>query len=122
MEHRCSTTRHHCNIKVLIYRHNDPIAFGRIKNFSSRGMFIETDFKNIQLTQHLQLEMMPTKIGVKNIDKIYTNALVVHITKNGFGVEIDIPIPEQEKLFLEHFKGVNTQLLDGEMLNVAVSR
>lgn len=122
MEHRYSTMRHQCNIKVLIYRHNNPIAFGRIKNCSPQGMLIETDFNDIQLTQHLTLEMMPTKIGGRHIDKIYMNALVVHITKNGFGVEINIPIPEQEKLFFEHFKGVNTQLMDGEMLNVAVNR
>jgi hypothetical protein len=62
MEHRCSTERHQCNIKILIYKNKTPVAFGRIKNGSASGLFIETDLKSIQPGQLLTLDMMLNKM------------------------------------------------------------
>lgn len=89
MEHRYSVARRQCNIDVLIYRKNNPITFGRIKNFSSQGVLIETEIKGIQRAQHLKLEIISTKVRKKNTNKIHIDALVMHITKDGFGAEID---------------------------------
>lgn len=106
MEHRHSTVRHQCDIKVPIYRQGNPIAFGRIKNCCSQGLLVETDFKDVYVTQQLKLEVMSgKKQGRGNINNIFIDALIMHVTKNGFGTEIDIPIPEQAELFFSSFKG-----------------
>ena len=105
MEHRCSTKRHQCNIKILIYKNKTPVAFGRIKNGSASGLFIETDLKNIQLGQLLTLDMMLNNVDLKNFGHINISVLIVHKTKNGFGSEIEIPISEHAELFSERLKG-----------------
>lgn len=120
MEHRHSTARHQCDIKVLIYRRSNPIAFGRIKNFSSQGMLIETDFKDIHLTQQLKFEIISGRLGSESGGKISIDALVVHITKNGFGIEMDTPVPEYAELFFSSFKGAPLQLENGEACSVAI--
>jgi len=38
MEHRC-TERTVSELKILIYKHNHPIAIGRIRNGSRSGVF-----------------------------------------------------------------------------------
>ncbi|MDO8335517.1 MAG: PilZ domain-containing protein [Candidatus Saccharibacteria bacterium] len=119
MEHRHTTARHQCDIKVLIYRHGNPIAFGRIKNFSSQGMLVETDYKDIHLTQQLKFEIILDKLGSSG-DKIFIDVLVVHITKNGFGAEMDIPIAEHIELFFSYFKGAPLQQENREICSVAV--
>lgn len=120
MEHRHSTARHQCNIKVLIYRHGNPIAFGRIKNCSSQGMLVETNFKDIHLTQQLKFEIISGGLGGGNSNKIFIDALVVHITKNGFGTEMDIPIPEHAELFSSSFKDLPAQVESRKGCAVAV--
>jgi hypothetical protein len=120
MEHRHSTARHQCDIKVLIYRHGNPIAFGRIKNCSSQGMLVETDFKDIHLTQQLKFEIILDKLSSRGSDRVFIDALVVHITKNGFGIEMDIPVPEHAELFFSSFKGAPLQQKDREICSIAV--
>lgn len=119
MEHRHNTARYQCNIKVLIYRHGNPIAFGRVKNFSSQGMLVETDFKDIHLTQQLKFEIILDKLSSSG-DKIFIDVLVVHITKNGFGAEMDIPITEHAELFYSSFKVVPVQPENRKSCAVAV--
>lgn len=121
MEHRHSTVRHQCNIKVLIYRHGNPIAFGRIKNCCSQGVLVETDFRDIHLTQQLKLEIIADRLGSAGVGKIYIDALVVHITKNGFGTEMDIPVPECAELFFSFFKETPLPPGDEQICCVAVA-
>lgn len=117
MEHRHSTARHQCDIKVLIYRYGNPIAFGRIKNCSSQGMLVETDFKDIHLTQQLKFEIVS---GRGSGGKIYIDALVVHITKNGFGIEMDVPVSAYAELFLSSLKDAPLTQEHREICSVAV--
>ncbi|HCS64816.1 MAG TPA: hypothetical protein DIW64_12485 [Cellvibrio sp.] len=119
MEHRHNTARHQCNIKVLIYKRGNPIAFGRIKNFSSQGMLVETDFNDIHLTQLLKFEIISDRLGSSS-DRIFIDALVVHITKNGFGAEMDIPITEHAELFFSSFKAIPMQPENRKSCAVAV--
>jgi hypothetical protein len=121
MEHRYSTARHPCDIKVLIYRYENPIAFGRIKNYCSQGMLIETNVKDIHLTQQLKFEVISSSLGRRDIDAIYIDALVVHISKNGFGVEIDIPVPKHAEIFFSSINRVIEWTEKRESLGVVAS-
>ena len=119
MEHRCSTERHECNVKILIYKLKQPVAFGRIKNGSSRGLFIETDLKDIQTGQFLTLDMILNKMDKKKFGQINISALIVHKTENGFGSEIDIPISEHAELLFDILKGEPVKNAD---INIYSSR
>ncbi len=55
MEHRLSK-RIPGKLKLLIYRRGIPIATGQICDASKHGLFIATDYLDIQLNQTLEIE------------------------------------------------------------------
>jgi hypothetical protein len=106
MEHRC-TQRYSGDLQILIYKHNLPIAIGRIKNGSKVGGFVETDFADIDCEHQLCLEIQASK-QYPGKQPIRMEAIVIHKTPRGFGVELDIETREQADTFIEMLRG--TQL------------
>lgn len=104
MEHRC-TQRYSGDLQIVIYKHNVPIAIGRIKNGSRVGGFVETDFADIECEHQLRLEVLGNKqFGAKQ-QLLRMEAIVIHKTTRGFGVELDMDNREQADLFIEMLRG-----------------
>ena len=84
MEHRDSA-RLPAGTKVLIYRKGIPVATGIAENISRQGLFLRTDYQNIDLFQSLEVELMPRNrlVGTERI-----KTCVVHRAESGFGLEI----------------------------------
>jgi len=104
MEHRC-TERYTGDLTLLIYKHNVPIAVGRVKNGSRIGVFIETEFADIECEQQLTFEVILDKSNATKWQRIEMKALVIHKTNRGFGAEVDFSSAELADLFLEILRG-----------------
>jgi hypothetical protein len=103
MEHRC-TQRYSGDLQILIYKHNVPIAIGRLKNGSKFGGFVETDFADIECEHQLHIEVLAQKqLGSKQ--SLHMEAIVIHKTNHGFGVELDMEDREQADTFIEMLRG-----------------
>lgn len=107
MEHRC-TPRMSADLKILISKHNVPIAIGRIRNGSHSGIFVETEFEDIDCEQLLKLEVVHSKNQSKRATPLEMQALVIHKSANGFGAEIEFANEELSKDFIELLKGDKT--------------
>ena len=104
MEHRC-TQRYSGDLQIIIYKHNLPIAIGRIKNGSKVGGFVETDFEDVECEHQLRLEIQSSKqYGVKQ-PLLRMEAIVIHKAEGGFGVELDMDSREQADAFIELLRG-----------------
>lgn len=104
MEHRC-TQRYSGDLQIIIYKHNLPIAIGRIKNGSRVGGFVETDFADIDCEHQLRLEIQSGKQYGSKQQSLRMEAIVIHKTKRGFGVELDMDSREQADTFIEMLRG-----------------
>jgi hypothetical protein len=111
MEHRC-TERIVSELKILIYKHNIPIAIGRVRNGSGHGVFVETDFMDIDCEHQLQLEVLFNKSYATKLQSIVMKALVIHKTGKGFGAEIDFQNSAQAELFGELLRGTKADVAD----------
>jgi len=88
MEHRCGR-RVPVSINTLIYKHGAPVAMGRIKNASSHGLYLETDYQDVRELQKLELEILLGK-RIKGAQHCYVRALVVRKSNFGFGLDLEI--------------------------------
>jgi len=83
--------RHHARVPIgfstIIYRRGLPIATGRIRDASSRGLFIETECQDLQVYQSLQCELRGAQEHGGSRTRI--QVLVVRSSAAGAGVEID---------------------------------
>ncbi len=114
MEHRC-TERITSELKILIYKHNLPIAIGRVRNGSSSGLFVETDFMDIECEHQLQLEVLFNKSNVTKLQSIVLKVLVIHKTGKGFGAEVDFQNAAQAELFVDLLRGTKASAADEQM-------
>ena len=89
MEHRCAE-RIVGELKILIHKHNYPVAIGRVKNGSRTGVFVETDFADLECEQQIRLELSLNKTGVAKSQSFLIEALIIHKTERGFGAAIDL--------------------------------
>jgi hypothetical protein len=103
MEHRC-TERTPSELKILIYKHDHPVAIGRIKNGSHSGVFIETDFFDIECEHQLKLEVLLNKSNVTKLQRIEMQAIVIHKEDRGFGAELDFDKTSDAIAFLNILK------------------
>ena len=55
MEHRLSK-RIFGKLGLLVYKRGLPVATGQIRDASKRGLFIATDYTDLQLNQTVELE------------------------------------------------------------------
>ena len=89
MEHRCSR-RVPLNINALIYKHDTPVAMGRIKNGSTHGLYLETDYQDVRELQKLELEILLGE-RLKGNRRCRVSALVVRKKAElGFGLEMEL--------------------------------
>lgn len=86
MEHRCGQ-RVTATLKLFIYKRAVPVAVGWVRDLSRKGLFIETDFRDVNLHQPLELEFVTrSKSGVKRLCVL---TQVVRKGNGGLAVEID---------------------------------
>ncbi len=86
MEHRLSK-RVAGRLSILVYKRGMPVATGQVRNASRRGVFVSTDYDDVNLNQTLELELCyPEKTG-KPLRRL--NALVVRKSRNGLGLDFD---------------------------------
>ena len=84
MEHRLSK-RMPGKLKLLIYRRGMPVATGEIRDASKRGLFIATDYIDVQLNQVLEIELRFPESSQNRFFRI--KAHVVRKLDKGLGVE-----------------------------------
>jgi hypothetical protein len=107
MEHRC-TERLSSHLNVLIHQNHVPVAIGRIKNGSHMGVYIESDFANIDCERQISIEVLlnqPTQNS--KLHRLEISALVIHKTAQGFGAELDIKTQEQADSFVTLLRSSN---------------
>lgn len=97
MEHRC-TNRYISDLNIKIYQHRLPIALGRIKNASLAGVFIETEFAEIDCEHQVSIEICHNRSRTASLP-LRIQALIIHKCNNGFGAELDISSNEQADFF-----------------------
>lgn len=71
----------------MIYRCGLPIATGRIRNATSRGLFVET--RNCELAEHQRLQFELSVAGEGSIALQPVCGVVVHIGAEGIGIRLD---------------------------------
>lgn len=114
MEHRCAE-RTTSELKLLIYKHNHPIAIGRVRNGSHSGVFVETDFMDIDCEHQLTLEVLLNKNNATKLQRIEMKAIVIHKTSKGFGAEVDFQVASQAGIFVDILRGPQVTLPDEQM-------
>lgn len=86
MEHRLSK-RVSGKLGLLVYRRGMPVATGQVRDASKRGLFVATDYTDVQLNQTLEIEFrFPDRQG-KQFRRL--KAHVVRKSENGLGVDFD---------------------------------
>lgn len=121
MEHRC-TERYASDLSILIYQHKFPVAIGRIRNGSRLGIFIETDFANIDCEHQVSLEIPLNRNSANKVQRVEMKALVVHKTKKGFGVELDIKTQEQTDVFVDTLRNLYQKPLQEPIFQMVANR
>jgi len=118
MEHRC-TERIESKLRVLIYKHNFPVAIGCINNGSAQGVFVETDFVDIECEHQLKLEVIINKKSSR-LQAVTMEAIVIHKTEKGFGAEIDFFDELQANEFLGLLQGNQAHLVVEPVLALVI--
>lgn len=86
MEHRLSK-RISGKLGLLVYRRGMPVATGQIRDASKRGLFVATDYSDVQLNQTLEVEFLfPDRLG-KQFRRL--KAHVVRKSDNGLGIDFE---------------------------------
>ncbi len=86
MEHRLSK-RITADLDLLVYRRGMPVATGKIRDASRKGLFILTDYTDVQLNQELEIELRIPDCPEQLLRRI--RALVVRKTGSGLGVDFE---------------------------------
>jgi hypothetical protein len=120
MEHRC-TERYSSDLKILIYKHNLPVAIGRVKNGSKIGVFIETDFSDFGCEHQLSLMVLASKSSSFKVQHIEMKALVIHKSDKGFGAALDFVDDAHANLFVDMLKGDQAQWEDSQLFSQAAN-
>lgn len=74
-------------MKLLLYKTGVPVAIGRIRDVSARGLFVETDFDGFNVHQSLEVELLPR--CSTHIDRCRFKTVVARRVRGGFGLEAD---------------------------------
>ena len=86
MEHRLSK-RVEGKLGLLVYKRGMPVATGLIRDASKRGLFIATDYTDVQLNQTVELEFRFPDKQEKQFRKL--KAHVVRKSDRGIGVDFE---------------------------------
>lgn len=105
MEHRYEP-RFPADHKLLVFRHGVPVATGIMSNFSRGGVFVKTDFNQIDINQSLDLELiargssrLPAYYGERRLCK----TVVMHKTAEGVGLLVREDCIETQTYFTSFF-------------------
>jgi hypothetical protein len=120
MEHRC-TERNPSELKILIYKHNHPVAIGRIKNGSQHGVFVETDFVDIECEHLVKLEVLLNKNPATKLQRIEMQAIVIHKDTKGFGAEVDFDRVSDATAFVDILKYSQSSVPDTQIFAKAAN-
>ena len=120
MEHRCKE-RSPSELKILIYKHNHPVAIGRIRNGNQHGIFVETDFVDIDCEHQLRLEVLLNKNLATKLQRIEMQAIVIHKEDKGFGAEVDFDKISDAAAFLDVLKYPQSTLSDTQIFAKAAN-
>ena len=86
MEHRLSK-RVQGKLGLLVYKRGMPVATGQIRDASKRGLFIATDYTDVQLNQTVELEFRFPDQQEKRFRRL--KAHVVRKSDRGLGVDFE---------------------------------
>ncbi len=86
MEHRLSK-RITTDLDLLVYKRGMPVATGKIRDASRKGLFILTDYTDVQLNQELEIELRFPDCPEQLLRRI--RAQVVRKTGQGLGVDFE---------------------------------
>ncbi|SNB55765.1 PilZ domain-containing protein [Marinobacter sp. es.042] len=86
MEHRLSK-RVQGKLGLLVYKRGMPVATGQIRDASKRGLFIATDYTDVQLNQTVELEFHFPDTQEKRFRRL--KAHVVRKSDRGLGVDFE---------------------------------
>ncbi|WP_292016619.1 PilZ domain-containing protein [Marinobacter sp. HL-58] len=86
MEHRLSK-RVQGKLGLFVYKRGMPVATGQIRDASKRGLFISTDYTDVQLNQTLELEFRFPDNQEKQFRRL--KAHVVRKSDKGLGVDFE---------------------------------
>ena len=103
MEHRC-IPRVASSLDVIILKQGLPVGRGQIKNGNRWGIYVESNYLQIEPEHQLSLELVHSKIEIMDHASIKIEALVIYTTEQGFGLEIDIDSEMQANLFSQLLK------------------
>ncbi len=86
MEHRLSK-RVQGKLGLLVYKRGMPVATGLIRDASKRGLFIATDYTDVQLNQTVELEFRFPDKQERQFRRL--KAHVVRKSDKGIGVDFE---------------------------------
>lgn len=86
MEHRLSK-RVPGKLSILVYKRGMPVATGQVRNASRRGVFVSTDYDDVNLNQTLELELCYPEKTEKTLRRL--KAHVVRKSAKGLGLDFD---------------------------------
>ncbi len=86
MEHRLSK-RVQGKLGLLVYKRGMPVATGLIRDASKRGLFIATDYTDVQLNQTVELEFRFPEKQERQFRRL--KAHVVRKSDKGIGVDFE---------------------------------
>lgn len=88
MEHR-RTKRIPANIQVLLYQKGLPAAMATVRNMSKCGMFVATDFDDIDINQKVDVEFRLDEERADRGQRRWVGAQVVRKGALGLALECD---------------------------------
>jgi len=79
--------RINADLSVLLYSDGVPVAIGKTKNITSRGIFVETRYQPDKKDRYIEIAFIVRKDIDTEFHRVYTQ--IVHRTQEGFGLMID---------------------------------
>lgn len=88
MEHR-KTKRILAHIHVLLYQRGLPAAVATVRNISKCGMFVATDFDDVDINQKVDVEFRLDGESANRDQRQWVGAQVVRKSASGLALECD---------------------------------
>jgi hypothetical protein len=89
MEHRYGC-REPAHVRVMLFKQGLPVAVGCVVNISHYGLFIETEYADVQKNQIVEFELLHSSAQ----DRQRWRAALIHKGANGLGFELRDIVPE----------------------------
>lgn len=97
MEHRYSE-RVDVDLRAAVYKRGLNVGTGRIKNGSKHGLFLQTNYNDVNLLQKLVVEVV-VHLTPQKTQRYELQTIVVRKSSEGLGLELEV-IGEQDSLAL----------------------